>query len=582
MNVFLSGLKYSVVIPVYNEEESIEPLSLALKALFAGVDHEIIFINDGSSDGTLSRLNAVAKSYPQMSILNLPVNSGQGKALEKGMATSTGDIIITMDGDLQNDPLDIIKLLRAMNDGFDLVCGWRQSRQDAFIKKFKSMIANRFQRVVTGIKIHDMSCSLRVFRRWVLKDVHFKRKNDFCFFPLLVTFNKKVRISEVPIKGNPRQYGRTKYKTMPVIMGVARDYFSLVFSRFRILRTLFIICCYALILEGAARLIIMKWAVYPRPVSLCQCDVTWRWEWEQRHKKGTRVFYGFDRYDPTRGWALQSGVSNRHFFGGKTVNSNSKGIRGKTEYTYSKKENKPRLLILGDSFTFGDGVNNNETYPYYLQQKLPDAEVINFGVHGYGHDQMLIYLKEEGVKYRPDIVILGYMSTDSERNMLNFRDYAKPKFRLKGDRLMLCDSPVPSIDRVLRDIRWESKFFSILNILGHQLFYKTEFYKRQEKELTLGILKEIAATSKNIGAVPIFAYLSNVRYGGALEAMTREEEDFSKDCKEIGVDCVFLRQNVQRETEKGLQIEMAGHFDAKTYEIIASGIKEYLISHNLL
>lgn len=101
------------------------------------------------------------------------------------------------------------------------------------------------------------------------------------------------------------------------------------------------------------------------------------------------------------GWSTRPNLSDMSCFNKKILNSNSKGIRGKTEYSYAKNGDGPRILISGDFFTFGDEASDDETYPYYLQQMLLGAEVINMGVHGYGHDQMLIYLKEEGMKYRP-------------------------------------------------------------------------------------------------------------------------------------------------------------------------------------
>jgi len=234
MSVFLDGLKYSVVIPVFNEEESVEPLSVSLAEVLLGSDHEVIFVNDGSTDCTLLRLEKLARVYPWLRILNLSVNSGQGRVLEEGIAASRGDIIITMDGDLQNVPYDIIKLLQVINEGFDLVCGWRRQRQDVPIKIIKSKVANYFQRIITGIPLHDMSCPLKAFRRIVVENVKFRRKYDFCFFPLLAALNKKIKITEVSVKGNLRQYGRTKYNTVPVIMGTVYDYLVLVLrSKFR-------------------------------------------------------------------------------------------------------------------------------------------------------------------------------------------------------------------------------------------------------------------------------------------------------------------------------------------------------------
>jgi hypothetical protein len=140
-------------------------------------------------------------------------------------------------------------------------------------------------------------------------------------------------------------------------------------------------------------------------------------------------------------------------------------MRGFSEYAYEKPVGTLRVLTFGDSFTFGEEVSDNETFSYYLEKLLPGSEVINFGIHGYGHDQMLLYLREEGIKYHPDIVILGFVGEDMERNMTSFRDYAKPRFVLDGGRLVLTNTPVPRIEETLGREPWRSKFLDVLTLL---------------------------------------------------------------------------------------------------------------------
>jgi lysophospholipase L1-like esterase len=149
---------------------------------------------------------------------------------------------------------------------------------------------------------------------------------------------------------------------------------------------------------------------------------------------------GYCLYHPTRGWALKPNIHDMKVFDNKVLNSNSRGIRGTAEYSYNKNPSRTRILVLGDSFTFGEEVSDNETYPCNLQQLLPNTEIINLRMPGYGHDQMLIYLQEEGSKYTPDVVILGFLTPDMTRNMLMFRDYAKPKFILTNEQLSLVNS----------------------------------------------------------------------------------------------------------------------------------------------
>ena len=172
-------------------------------------------------------------------------------------------------------------------------------------------------------------------------------------------------------------------------------------------------------------------------------DTTWRRRWISRHTKSVEIYYKFDTFDPTKGWISKPNLRDMKAFDNKVLNTNSRGLRGGKEYSYGKHPNTARLLILGDSFTFGDEVSDNETYSYYLHEMIPTTEIINMGVHGYGHDQMLILIKEEGIKYKPDIVILGFLPWDMSRNMLQFRDYAKPRFVLDNNNLTITGPPVP-------------------------------------------------------------------------------------------------------------------------------------------
>lgn len=350
----------------------------------------------------------------------------------------------------------------------------------------------------------------------------------------------------------------------------------------RKLAPLLFVCFCLLVLEGGARLFISIKPIYLRVITH-RCDATWRWQWVERHNtQGIKIYYRFDIYDPAKGWALRPNISNMVCFKDKIVNSNSKGIRGKTEYAYGKNRQKTRLLILGDSFTFGDDVSDNETYPYYLQELLPNAEVINFGVHGYGHDQMLIYLQEEGIKYKPDIIILSFISEDADRNMLKFRDYAKPRFQWVNNALQLGNVPVPDPETTLKKEPWRSRFVDLVSIAYRMLLKKTGLYEAQKEKLTNAILKEIAVTAKGIPATPVFVYLSNIRSKESQEGMTLEERNFLDQCKNMTVACIFLRSDIQSARRQGMRIKESGHYDAKTHRLVALGIKEQLIKAGLI
>jgi len=168
-----------------------------------------------------------------------------------------------------------------------------------------------------------------------------------------------------------------------------------------------------------------------------------RWVREHRGETSPSPDLVFDLYDPARGWVPKPGVRDLELRGGWRLSTNSKGARGAAERPYENQAGVARILLFGDSFTFGEEVSDDETYGRFLEGMLPGVEVVNLGVHGYGHDQMLIHLREEGVRTQADVVILGFTDTDIGRNVLSFRSYAKPRFVLDGGRLRLVGSPVP-------------------------------------------------------------------------------------------------------------------------------------------
>ena len=185
---------------------------------------------------------------------------------------------------------------------------------------------------------------------------------------------------------------------------------------------------------------------------------SWRLFWVVLHRQHEEWTGKYATFHPTRGWAVMPDVKNMTPFAkGKFVNTNSKGLRGATEYPYARTPGKQRILVLGDSFTFGTDVSDDETYSHDLESALPNTEVLNLGVQGYGQDQMLLYLKEEGVKYHPDVVILGYLNMDTYRNLWKFFAFAKPKFDMTPEGLKLTNVPVPTPEQVLAEEPYRSK-----------------------------------------------------------------------------------------------------------------------------
>ena len=206
--------KISIVVPVYNEEENVPILYDKLKEVLEKIpyDYEIIFVDDGSTDRTREILEEIASKDKKVKILEFARNFGQTPAMMAGMDYATGDVIVTMDGDLQNDPEDIPRLLEKIEEGYDVVSGWRKNRQDAAIsRKLPSKIANWLIGKMTGVKIHDYGCTLKAYRSDVIKKVRLYGELHRFIPALASTVTSVSRIIEIPVKHHPRIYGKSKY-----------------------------------------------------------------------------------------------------------------------------------------------------------------------------------------------------------------------------------------------------------------------------------------------------------------------------------------------------------------------------------
>jgi glycosyltransferase involved in cell wall biosynthesis len=207
-----SQLSLTVVTPIYNEVENIDRLITevenAIRPRFP--DFELIAVDDGSTDGSNRLLKEKAAKYPFLKVITLLKNSGQSAAFDAGIQAASGKIIATMDADLQNDPLDIPKLVDLLNEGHDTVTGWRKKRQDGyFLRKVPSWVANSIVRKVTGSRIHDLGCSLKVYRSEVIKELRLYGEMHRYICPLLG--NMGARITEVEVNHRPRTAGVSKY-----------------------------------------------------------------------------------------------------------------------------------------------------------------------------------------------------------------------------------------------------------------------------------------------------------------------------------------------------------------------------------
>jgi glycosyltransferase involved in cell wall biosynthesis len=224
----------SVVIPIFNEAQNIEPLCLELtRTLEAwGRPYEVIFVDDGSVDGSFEALAAAHARDPRLTVIQLRRNFGQTAAFAAGFAAARGRIIVTSDGDLQNDPRDIPDMIARLDAGYDIVCGWRKHRKDAWInRRLPSVIANRLISWATGVRLNDYGCSLKAFRAEVVKPLRLYGEMHR-FLPALAS-EMGVRIAEQPVNHRPRVHGRSKYgisRTIRVLLDLLTVKFLLSYS----------------------------------------------------------------------------------------------------------------------------------------------------------------------------------------------------------------------------------------------------------------------------------------------------------------------------------------------------------------
>ncbi|MDB6072589.1 MAG: hypothetical protein JWO89_229 [Verrucomicrobiaceae bacterium] len=195
----------SVVVPLYNEEDNIANLQHELAAALAGLDYELVLVDDGSSDSTVSRV----EQGERVRLLCFEKNAGQSAAMHAGIHAAKGDVIVTIDGDLQNDPKDILALVNKLNEGFDMVCGYRAKRKDTTFKRIQSRIANNVRRAFIGDGVRDTGCTLKAFRK-ECSEALLPFNGMHRFMPALIA-NMGFKVTEVPVNHRARTAGVSKY-----------------------------------------------------------------------------------------------------------------------------------------------------------------------------------------------------------------------------------------------------------------------------------------------------------------------------------------------------------------------------------
>ena len=210
----------SVVIPLFNEEDNIADLQAELAGALAGIDHEVVFVDDGSKDRTLDRV----RRGPGTRILVFAKNTGQSAAMYEGIHAARGDVIVLLDGDLQNDPRDIPRLLAEIEKGADLVCGYRARRRDNLAKKISSRVANTIRSRFTKDGVRDTGCTLKAMRR-DCRDALVPFRGMHRFIPALVK-GKGYNLAELPVNHRPRVHGESKYKFGSRVIKATEDMFA--------------------------------------------------------------------------------------------------------------------------------------------------------------------------------------------------------------------------------------------------------------------------------------------------------------------------------------------------------------------
>jgi glycosyltransferase involved in cell wall biosynthesis len=229
-----SAVKFSIVVPLYNEERSVDRLHCRLTHVMRefGQAYEIIFVDDGSSDQTVEIIEDLCSIDPRLRVITLGRNFGQTPALKAGFDAARGDVIISMDGDLQHDPAEIPRFIEKLDEGFDIVSGWREKRNDTWLtRRLPSRIANWMMAQISGVSLHDFGTTFKAYRRETIQSIPLYGELHR-FIPALAAWSG-ARIVEIPITNPPRQYGKSNYgisRTFRVFLDLLSTKFMLDYS----------------------------------------------------------------------------------------------------------------------------------------------------------------------------------------------------------------------------------------------------------------------------------------------------------------------------------------------------------------
>jgi glycosyltransferase involved in cell wall biosynthesis len=230
----VSKIEISVVVPVFNEEDNVWPLYDNLEPVLSklGRNYEVILVDDGSKDGTYNKLLQLHEKNKHFKVIKFRRNFGQTPAMRAGFDYANGGIIITLDADLQNDPEDIPKILKKMDEGYDIVSGWRKNRKDNFLRRFPSTVANKIISVLFRVRLHDYGCTLKAYRKEVLDNIELYGEMHR-YIPAIASW-MGINVAEIPVNHRARKFGKAKYgisRTIRVILDIITIKFLLTYSK---------------------------------------------------------------------------------------------------------------------------------------------------------------------------------------------------------------------------------------------------------------------------------------------------------------------------------------------------------------
>jgi hypothetical protein len=304
-------------------------------------------------------------------------------------------------------------------------------------------------------------------------------------------------------------------------------------------------------------------------------DTHWLLLWEKRGNKSQPTDYPMDSYHPLLGWYPLINAKNVPN-GNGVVNFNSEGIRGLKSYKKEKSPGITRIVVVGDSFSFGEEINDDETYSAQLEQLMPNTEVLNMAVHGYGLDQMYLRLNLDGFKYNPDIAIFAFIGDDINRTVLTFRDYMKPKYILNNGKIQLTNTPIPLPKELIQKRRYRIALLDLLSLLRDRFYFQYN-PNPDLTPLTKALLINAGEDIRKHNALPVLLYLPTKEemINTQTNLLDTEQLMFSV-CQEMKMLCLSARKYLVQAFLKGENYNINVHYQKKTNEIIAQGLYEDL------